>query len=595
MKYQKQIRLLQLYSLLVFICGCIGLFDLLSIPSDAEATGFFGYSLTRTLVIGFLLSITIGFLVFAWRLRKHPDWGVAVLEWIDHHLDRSWLYALLLVLLGSVMIFSFIFLEYFKQNPYNIILARRIFPVFLWFVSFYTLTLITLILFLILFRNRDGVFKKSGENKLVGLSQLPTHDNRRNNTIVSASIKKILGFPSVSWVLAGFMVAYFLFFVLTVFLNSKVIMNFPKYVPAYRFFIGVDLHHMREYSFARLINNIPPHFPPFTILFFSPLLLTSLPNAYKVWVIIILLCYFLSALIIPILVRKTKSAYSLLLFLFSIGLFSYGLQFELERGQFNLVTITLCMVSIYIYHYKHKYRYLAYLLFSIAINLKLWPAIFIVMFINDWSDWKGIIKRFSSLFVFNFILLFVLGYQTFLGFIEKISKLISNPGTWIRNHSITGYVSNQTNSIEWIRPYSSLIRLFFLIIFCLFFIAIIYKTYKRRENGLNPYLLLACTIGALIIPSTSNDYKLSILTGPIAIVLLDIKTNADSRKNIISIPFIFLTSLAYSSIQFSQEYKPIFLQNNFPALMVVLFLVTYLYYLRDPKLDSNSRSAYLLP
>jgi hypothetical protein len=209
------------------------------------------------------------------------------------------------------------------------------------------------------------------------------------------------------------------------------------------------------------------------------------------------------------------------------------------------------------------------------------------MFINDWSDWKGIIKRFSSLFVFNFILLFVLGYQTFLGFIEKISKLISNPGTWIRNHSITGYVSNQTNPIEWIRPYSSLIQLFFLIIFCLFLLAIIYKTYKGRENGLNPYLLLACTIGALIIPSTSHDYKLSILAGPIAIVLLDIKTNADSRKKIISIPLIFLTSLAYSSIQFSQEYKPIFLQNNFPALMVVLFLVTYLYYLRDPKLDSN--------
>jgi hypothetical protein len=177
-----------------------------------------------------------------------------------------------------------------------------------------------------------------------------------------------------------------------------------------------------------------------------------------------------------------------------------------------------------------------------------------------------------------------MGYQTFLGFIDFMLEFIPDPGIWIVNHSIISYVSNQTNSIEWIRPY---LQLFFLIIFCLFLLAIIYKTYKGRENGLNPYLLLACTIGALIIPSTSHDYKLSILAGPIAIVLLDIKTNADSRKKIISIPLIFLTSLAYSSIQFSQEYKPIFLQNNFPALMVVLFLVTYLYYLRDPKLDSN--------
>ena len=587
MRNSPQVKLLQLYLFLLFICGCISVLDIINIPSYSTTAGLFGFSRTRLLVISILFLISIGFLVFAWRLWKHPKFGSTILEWLYYNHEHSWLYTILLVLLGLDMVFSFIVLEYSKKFPDAIVIVRRILPVFLWFVAFSILTLITFILFKILNKNREKVSKEIGKNQVNGFSRLLVNGKRRNYQIITDYLNKVLNYQAASWVIAGFFLAFILFFVPKVFINSKEIMAFPEYVPAYRF-IGVDLSHMRDFSEVRLTDKIPKAwFPPFTILFFSPLLLTSLQEAYKVWVFIILFCYFLTALVFPNLIRKPKSENSLILFLFAIGLFSYGLHFELERGQFNLVTITFILSSIYIFHYKQKYRFLSYLLLAIAINLKLWPVIFVFMLINDWTDWKDILKRFSLIFGISFILFFVMGYQTFINFVKKIIWFISNHGTGVRNTSITGYVY-QSQIIEWIKPFSLIIQYFYLIIFCIFFFAIIYKAIRQRESGLNPYLLLACTVGAIIIPTTSNDYRLSILTGPIAIVLMEITSTNNSRSNFISLSLIFLTSFAFASTQFSNVYKPVFFQNNFPALMAILFLVACLYYLRDQKVDTIS-------
>ena len=60
-------------------------------------------------------------------------------------------------------------------------------------------------------------------------------------------------------------------------------------------------------------------------------------------------------------------------FCFVTGLTSHGLQFELERGQFNVVAISLCLLAVYIFHYQVKYRHFGYLLFLVAVQLKVYP------------------------------------------------------------------------------------------------------------------------------------------------------------------------------------------------------------------------------
>jgi len=47
----------------------------------------------------------------------------------------------------------------------------------------------------------------------------------------------------------------------------------------------------------------------------------------------------------------------------------------------------------WIYHYQNKYRYLAYILFTISVQLKLFPLMFIHRcLLSDWQDWRNNLK-----------------------------------------------------------------------------------------------------------------------------------------------------------------------------------------------------------
>ncbi len=63
----------------------------------------------------------------------------------------------------------------------------------------------------------------------------------------------------------------------------------------------------------------------------------------------------------------------------------------------ELIAFSLCVAAICIFHRKPKYRWFAYLLFSISVQLKLYPAIFVFTLIEDFTDWKNNIKRIVGL------------------------------------------------------------------------------------------------------------------------------------------------------------------------------------------------------
>jgi hypothetical protein len=104
--------------------------------------------------------------------------------------------------------------------------------------------------------------------------------------------------------------------------------------------------------------------------------------------------------------------------------------------------------------------------------------------------------------------------------------------------------------------------------------------FLQKWNGINSYLLLACTIGALLIPSVSHDYKLSILAAPVAFLFNDELSVAERAHQLhLHIIFIVLTlivSVSYSLTLFSYTNKPAMLSNNFPALFTMLLIVTSL-------------------
>jgi len=93
-------------------------------------------------------------------------------------------------------------------------------------------------------------------------------------------------------------------------------------------------------------------------------------------------------------------------------------------------------------------------------------------------------------------------------------------------------------------------------------------------------LLLACTIGALLIPPVSHDYKLSILAAPVAILLSEMSSYTEgairSPRHFLTMMLVFILSFAYSTTLFSYTNKPLFMAYNFPALMTMLLVTTCL-------------------
>ena len=403
----------------------------------------------------------------------------------------------------------------------------------------------------------------------------------------------IVNLPPVVWVVSGFLIAYILFFISPIFLNDTLRMRyFLNYLPD-RYPIGNDLiaviDLMKGWFFDGQSPYILQFYPPFTYVFFAPLLLLdNYPFLYNLFTLFNLICYFFLTLLLPIKMIQKQSLPTLML-IFVTGLLSYGLQFELERGQYNVFTFLLCLWAIYIFHHDKKYRLIAYLLFSISIQLKIYPAIFIVMFVDNWKDWRNNLLRFLKLGAFNFLLLFAMGYQAFWDFIGSVSTQLSRPGwEWNGNHSIKAFVEAlkrdgltilAPGSVEMIRQNSELLSNVLLAVFLLTFALAILISIRKAATGIDAYLLLTCMIGALIIP-VSNDYTLSILAAPMALFFCSLPIMLNKGRQFLSIALTLGISIAYFATLIPFKYKPYFLNNTFPLLFVILILSTIMNFIQ---------------
>ena len=410
---------------------------------------------------------------------------------------------------------------------------------------------------------------------------------------IRQGIDKVLHLPVIVWVVIGFLLAYHLFVISPMFLNSDLRMvYFNRYLPD-RAPIGNDLIAVLQLAKDWFTSSKSPYavqfYPPFTYVFFAPILLVEdYPTLYRFFTLFSLISYGLLTLVLPVKLTQKKDT-ALILLLFMTGIYSYGFQFELERGQYNVLTFLLCLWAIYIFHRHPKYRIFAYLLFSISIQLKIYPAIFIVMFIDNWRDWKTILLRFAGIAAFNFLLLFVMGYGIFMDFLRAVTSQLSTPGwTWNGNHSISAFVFNLAKDgyrlvgdpgLEWLKQNSQWIEFLLFVIFLLSFACAVLISYLRNKAEPDPYLLITCAIGALIIP-VSNDYTLSILTAPLAVFLSAVPEIKNTFSRLITILLIIGIAFAYTSMLVPFKYKPYYLNNAFPPLFIILIFVTILNLIR---------------
>lgn len=395
--------------------------------------------------------------------------------------------------------------------------------------------------------------------------------------MVKKWIMAIARLDTTVWVLLGFLISFWTVFFTPVFLIFPV-MFMPKYVPSLDP-IGVDMKQFIDWAYAwwkhgdpYLPNNVHA---PLMHIFFLLAVWAGLRKAYIAITLINLTLFPLMLLVFPLLLKRTRQITPLMMLFAVTGLFSYGYQFELERGTFNLIAMSICFWSIYIFRTYPRWRYLAYLLFSTSIQLKLYPAIFALLLIRDWRAWKQNILRLASLGIFNIACLFALGPNVFKSFLRALRDQAENPYMWPGNASIRSYTVFYNH--QW-----AAIPILVLVFLCL--AVLVWIKYRERAGQFAVELSLACAIAAILIPPASHDTKLSFFVLPALLFFEGLKLPAILKSatlkttvnRMIQNGLVLAMAALYAATLFSYEYKPTAfnLRNNLPILLSLLVLLT---------------------
>lgn len=388
--------------------------------------------------------------------------------------------------------------------------------------------------------------------------------------------------PTSLWIYLGFAISFVLFFLLPIFLLPGH-MKFPEYIPIFPT-IGFDLKQTLDYSGNWLLNHGTPYtgtnnYPPLSTLLFAPLLFIPFRTAYILLTVVTLLSYLFISLVFPMIVGGKRDLSSTMAVFLLTGLISYGFQFEIERGQFNVIVVGLCLIAIYLFHYHPKLRFIGYLLFTIAVQIKLFPLIFIIFFVKDWSAWKENIRRFVLIGVLNIACLFVLGLGTFREFLDASFNITNTdyPLIWVGSGSITTFALLLKQFGLAFPGSTTIVQVIGFLTFAVCFGVIWWRVYRRGPTTVDPYLLMVCLIGAMIIPALSNDYKLPILIPGIVILLEAIEPPPQDRRLWVwQMLLVFLLSTAYAFTLYSFVVKTGILATNLPVFMVMLLATTLL-------------------
>lgn len=310
------------------------------------------------------------------------------------------------------------------------------------------------------------------------------------------------------------------------------------------------------------------HTPPLMHVFFSLAYFVGLRIAYVINTLINLLIFpFAIGYLLKLSDNGDKKIPLYMLFVIT-SYSSYGFQFELERGQFNLITMSLCFLSVYIFHSFPEKRLFAYVLFALSVQLKIYPIFLVFLFISDHYSYKINIIRVLWIVALNYVLFYSLGYEVFSKFINSVISQASNPYVWVGNMSTKSYSVMTGNPLA-VGILSAFMALCLLVNICLYFM-----NTDRNMFG----LLMVCTICTMLVPAVSHDYKLSYLSIPALLYFSTLEVhNFDSPFDVIALTqklLIIMMAALYASTLYSFEYKPLCLKNNLPALVMLLGMVT---------------------
>ncbi len=422
-----------------------------------------------------------------------------------------------------------------------------------------------------------------------GIRSLPD-DSKTVGQLLAEKAESILNFPVLFWILVGFIIVFALCFVPPMFFDDSLRLSyFADYLPDLKP-IGNDLHYNSSAISLWLQGSspyeLPYHFyPPLYHLVFSPIILFGPEQKYAVMTVLTLASFGLLFLF-PW--RAKANNHAIFLFFFLTGLISYGMQFELERGQFNVLALLLVFSSIWLFYKLPSFRYLSYVLFTIATHIKIYPGIFVMLFFLRWQDWKENLKTAIILGLLNVAASLVLGYKILEQFIQSLLNESSNP-LWILpdkqpiNHSVSAFLDklakNNDNEVpqefaDWLISSISWLQFVLLAIILLCAIIILWRTFQHKPNLLHADVFMLFIILGHLLPSVSIDYKLALLAPGLALLFTNHTLPDTKGQKLVFIGLTILMSSAYTLTLVPYIYRSGIFINAFPMLFAILIGLT---------------------
>jgi hypothetical protein len=396
---------------------------------------------------------------------------------------------------------------------------------------------------------------------------------------------------------SAYLLAFLLFFVRPVLFNSEMIMKETITVPFQRP-IGVDLQQGVSYikawqSGEAASRGLGTFYPPLYNIIMLPFTwMPSQTSAFILMTIISFCSYFFISVIFPLLSLKNKSNLPLILAMATIGMISYPFIFEIERGQSNLLATALALVSVYLFHNVGRLKYISYFLLTVAVQIKLYPLIFVFSLIDQNRKWHVNVLRVFGIIFFNVGLIFVLGINEAKNLITSLTTHLDG-GAFYReiNMSLSCYFKLASPIVEKISPGLAstvpIIQIIALLMLLIGFGFLVLEILKNKMAGDDAGFLLACILLTLLLPGVSHDYKLSYLGGPLIYFILKNEERIKSGLYFVLCFFYFSTLWHFWDHKQGSYFFTVLFKVNTPAIYLTYFVIIFLYVRSRPKSKLN--------
>jgi hypothetical protein len=324
---------------------------------------------------------------------------------------------------------------------------------------------------------------------------------------------------------------------------------------------------------ARAFDSAHSGWPPLTLWLGRPFTLLDLRAAYVVQFIILfalaVLATWLSVTLAarvddrPADLRSGRPTLRWVLFgaMLAWLLTSYGFMFELERGNIDLYALVFALLAI-VLTLRTRTAWLPALCLAVAINLKVYPAILVVVLL-----WRYRLRAVLPLVVFCGVLALSAGVGNLSAFVSGLSTTATGR---TGGHSAVAFV-------YWLRHLPGMAHRAppglgpaLLLLSLVLWGATLALLVRRGWSAKGAVLAAAACVPVMsTVPSISEDYKLVIFVFPLAVLGVAIATMKRAPVARWSALFLALAMEMVVLARSSRRVAPSVLGSKFVAIMLL--------------------------